>query len=218
MYHGVYEGTAATAQRKKILILGESHHGDRPEDAGKPGDIPTSKVVQDYLDWTGPMEDGHRFFHQIALSFGIDVNKEQERALFWDKVYFGNYVDVLCGIKDGLAKTLMEQNEDTYNQTLSQFVNRCQIDTIFCFGIQVFDHLPGNHYAGILLGEDGSVIADKRIGKNGNLEIAGYLCEPSPKTYDHPVRIYGMMHPAYPSFSPKPFAEYLKPVFEDCCG
>ena len=27
MYHGVYEGTAATAQRKKILILGESHHG-----------------------------------------------------------------------------------------------------------------------------------------------------------------------------------------------
>ncbi len=39
MYHGVYEGTAATAQRKKILILGESHHGDRPEDAGKPGDI-----------------------------------------------------------------------------------------------------------------------------------------------------------------------------------
>lgn len=38
MYHGAYEGATAAAQPKRSLILGESHHGNGPED-----------VVSDYL-------------------------------------------------------------------------------------------------------------------------------------------------------------------------
>lgn len=220
MYHGVYEGTAAAAQPKKILILGESHHGDGPEDVGKAGEFQTKDVVESYLSPKNGTEPWHQFFQKIAQSFGIDTgrDKDKEKELFWSKIFFGNYVNVLCGIKDGMAKKLMDQNKKTYNQELAEFVNRQQIDTIFCFGIEVFDHLPGDHYAGILPGEDRDTVADKKFKGNKRLALAGYLCDPLPELFDHPVRIYGMYHPSYPGFSPKPYVEYLKPVFEDCCG
>lgn len=218
MYHGIFEGAAAAAQPKKILILGESHHGDVPEDVRKPGKGSTKEVVMDYLSQKAGTEQCLQFFHKIALSFGVDVGKDEEKKLFWDKVFFGNYVDVLCGVQDGTAERLMKQNKETYNQELAEFVNRHQIDTVFCFGLGVFDCLPGDHYAGILPGEVGDTVSGKRFEENQSIELAGYLCEPPSGPFDHPVRIYGMTHPSRPGFSPKPFVEYLKPVFEDCCG
>lgn len=224
MYHDPYIGAAAAAQRKRVLILGESHHGDGPEDVGKSVEIKakgTKDVVEDYLSQTEKTEQRLQFFHKIALSFGIDTGKDEERKLFWDKVFFVNYItDVLCGVKDDTAKNLAKRNKETYNRELAEFVNLYQIDTIFSFGLpNVFDHLPGNHYAGILPGEDGEKIDGKKFGKNKELEIAGYLCEW--ELFDHPVHIYGMTHPSvepYRHFLPELFAEYLKPVFEDCCG
>ena len=212
MYHGPYIGTVAEKQPKRILILGESHH-----------DIPPTMTTQQVVD--GYLEGKHvQFFQNIAKSFGIYAERAEEKVLFWDKLFFGNYIDISLdgpsGEGDQTAKKLIADHKGRYNLDLADFVNRHQINTIFCFGLTtVFDHLPGNHYAGILPSGDGSVIADKKLGKNGKLEIAGYLCEPSPETYDHPVRIYGMTHPSdhWHGFSPEPFVEYLKPVFEDYC-
>lgn len=220
MYHGVYEGATAAAQPKRILILGESHHGNGPEDVGKAGDVPTSDVIKDYLSQKDGTERRLQFFHKIALSFGIDTGKDKdaEKERFWDKVFFGNYVDVICGVQDGTAEKLMDQNKKTYNRELAEFVNRNQIDAVFCFGLGVFDCLPGNHYAGIIPSEGGDMTAGKKFEENRSVELAGYLCETSSEAFDHPVRIYGMTHPSRPGFSPEPFVEYLKPVFEDCCG
>ena len=220
MHYGEYEGAAAATQQRKVLILGESHYSQDPAvKQGTPGNRGTCCVVEDYLtDKESRDRQLTRFFHNIALAFGIDVGKDEEKKLFWDKVFFGNYVDVLCGVQDGTAERLMKQNKETYNQELAEFVNRHQIDTVFCFGLGVFDCLPGDHYAGILPGEVGDTVSGKKFEENQSIELAGYLCEPPSGPFDHPVRIYGMTHPSRPGFSPKPFVEYLKPVFENCCG
>lgn len=219
MHKGAYIGAHAAAQPKKILILGESHHGDGPEDMGKPGKLLTSEVVERYLSQKSGTEPCLQFFRKIALSFGIDTgrDKDAEKEWFWDKVFFGNYVDVLCGIQDGAAERMMKRNKETYNRELAAFSNRHQIDAVFCFGLRVFDCLPGDHYAGILPSKDGDTAAGKKFEANRRIELAGYLCEPSAELFDHPVRIYGITHPSRPGFSPKPFAAYLKPIFEECC-
>ena len=209
MHHGVYEGVTAAAQRKRVLILGESHDGDDSE-LGKPGNLSTKDVVNDYLS----QKDNFNFFPKIAPSFGIKTGMDEEKRLFWDKVFFGNYVNVVCRGGSNMARNLTKHNEETYNRELAEFVNLHRIDTIFCFSLLVFDHLPGDHDEGILPGENGEIIDGKKLGKNGHLEIAAYLCKW--KRFDHPVRIYGMTHLS--RVSPEPFVKYLKPAFEDCCG
>lgn len=73
MYHGVHEGAAAAAQEQKILILGESHHDLDPS-------ITTRKVVEDYLSPENTTKQSLQFFHKIALAFGVDTEKVEERA------------------------------------------------------------------------------------------------------------------------------------------
>lgn len=82
MYHGAYIGTAAEKQPKRILILGESHH-----------DIPPTMTTRQVVD--GYLEGKHvQFFQNIAKSFGIYAERAEEKALFWDKMFFGNYIDI----------------------------------------------------------------------------------------------------------------------------
>ena len=61
----------------------------------------TTKVVNDYLTnyntCSGKERDQcYRFFDNIVNAFGI--NTETNREKFWEKVYFGNYIDELCGV------------------------------------------------------------------------------------------------------------------------
>lgn len=223
MHNDPHRGDAAAVQRKKILILGESHHGDRPEDVGTRGTGSTAAVVNSYLKQEDKTEQRLEFFHKIALSFGIDTGKVEEGKLFWDKVFFGNYVKVLCGVGDNTARSWIRRCRDEYNDQLVEFVNEHQIDVIFSFSILAYWALPtfNGQRPGILPAEQGTLLNQKMVGRrsNRNVYLRGYACEPSTKTFDHPVTIYGIPHPsARGGFSPEPFVEYLKPVFEDCCG
>lgn len=223
MHNGEYVGAAAAAQRKRILILGESHHGDGPEDVGKPGKIPTEDVVKIYLSQKDKTEKRLEFFHEIALSFGIETGKDEEKRLFWDKVFFGNYVDVLCGVRDSAARNWIKRCGKEYNEQLVKFVNERQIDIIFSFSILAYWALPtsGGCRPGILPAEQGALLNQKTVGRrnNRNVYLRGYICEPSTDTIDHPVTIYGIPHPsARGGFEPNHFVKDLKPVFEDCCG
>lgn len=223
MYHGEYVGAAAAAQRKRILILGESHHGDGPEDVGKEGKVPTKDVVEYYLDPRNKAEQRLRFFHSIALSFGIDTGKDEERKMFWDKVVFGNYVKVLCGVGNNAAKNWIRRCGDEYNRQLVECVNERQIDVIFSFSILAYWALPtfNGRRPGIFPAEQGALLNQKTVGRrsNRNVYLRGYTCEPSTKTFDHPVTIYGIPHPsARGGFEPNHFVKDLKPVFEDCSG
>lgn len=223
MHNGEHLGSAAAAQPKKILILGESHHGDGPEDVGKPGKKPTYEVVRDYLSSGDTIEDRLKFFNKISLSFGVDVKNEEKKKLFWDKVCFGNYVDVVCGVGDNTAKQKIKENRLEYNRQLAEFVNTNQIDTIFCFSILVYWALPtpGGRRPGIVADGQGVRLNQKTVGRknNRNIYLRGYICEPITEPFDHSVTVYGVPHPsARGGFDPNHFVEYLKPVFEDCCG
>ena len=109
MYRGVYEGAAADAQEKKILILGESHHD-------LDSSITTQEVVEDYLSPENTTKQSLQFFHKIALAFGVDTGKVEEKARLWDKVFFGNYInkslDGPSGEGDETAQTLIAANRD----------------------------------------------------------------------------------------------------------
>lgn len=203
MYHGVYEGAAAAAQPRKMLILGESHHDT---------DLSTQEVVEDYLK-----RDHIRFFREIACSFGIDAGKDKgkERALLWDKVFFGNYVDVSLdgpsGEGDKTAGRLIAANRDRYNRDLAEFLRARGIGTVFCFSFRVFDKgLP----AAPASFED----VVKEVNGHRINPWCGRAYGPD-SLFGQRVEVYGIPHPrSWIGFGAEDIAEYLKPVFARCCG
>ncbi len=164
MHQGEYKGKNADSKAKRILILGESHHwsaedwellpNETEEQAKerrrkKAKNYTTEKIVENYLENYKTHDNrasAYRFFDKIVLSFGIDP--EQQRDEFWSNVYFGNYVEVLCGIKDGVAKETLKKesggrtHREIYNDNLFNFINKNKIDVVVCFGRMVFDNLP----------------------------------------------------------------------------
>ena len=139
MYHGMYKGAAAATQPKKILILGESHHDLDPS-------ITTQKVVEDYLSPENTTKKSLQFFHKIALAFGVDTEKAEEKARLWDKVFFGNYInkslDGPSGEGEDTAPKLIRKNKGCYNRELAKYIREHEIDVVFCFSFRVFDVLP----------------------------------------------------------------------------
>ncbi|MDE7220521.1 MAG: hypothetical protein K2O45_13030 [Oscillospiraceae bacterium] len=224
-----YEGAAAAAQPKKILILGESHHGDKPEDVGKPveeGD--TERVVRVYLSQEGKRDARLQFFDKIAQCFGIDSEKNEERRQFWEKVFFANYVDVLCGVGDGddAAETKVREHGKEYAKKVAELVDTYRIDVIFCFSILSYWSLwahfvSGSCREGVFPDGQGSFLNQKVVGRRSgrNVYLRGYICQPMPGLFDRPVTIYGIPHPSGRNgFDPEHFVKDLKPVFEDRCG
>lgn len=135
MHHGVFQGNFAAQQEKRILILSESHHGDNK---GEPAPYTTASVVEeDHI-----RDCKHLFFRRIEQSFGYDCDTEASRRDFWDRFYFGNYVDVVCGVGDGYARSMVNTNRQKYNNQLFSFVNENGIDLIFCFSRLVYEKLP----------------------------------------------------------------------------
>lgn len=208
MHHGVYEGAAAAAQAKKILILGESHHGE--EGLGNPGNYDTSEVIRIYLSQKDTTEQSLQFFHKIALSFGIDGGKDEEKRLFWDKVCFGNYVDVICGIGDDAAEKQIAENREIYNRELAEFVKAHAIDTIFCFSFRAFDALSTENQ--VCLCDD--------VYKNGHMIWCARVYHQD-SSFGRSVKVYGVPHPSswhYAGLKAEDIEKYLKPVFDRCCG
>lgn len=128
------------------------------------------------------------------------TQSEEQRRNFWDNVFFGNYISVLCGVGDSKAKNTIkaENHREEYNDQLFSFVNDNQIDAIFCFSRLVYNNLPK------LAKEDG----DKQDSQN---------CEPIGRKKDYinickyvpgaarpgtsiplikELTVYGMRHPS----------------------
>lgn len=213
MYTGVFEGKDAKNQPKRILILGESHHYETES---------TQKTVDGYLDQCkqkGHAENCHKFFDQIVRAFSKDP--ETEREEFWSCVWFGNYIDKICGVGDSQATNLVgdKDNRRIYNDELFAFVVDKKIDVIFCFSRRVYNHLPslvkdsGEHEGRIndkiyLLTKDGNQ-------KTDYISYCKYLPELSHKytteRLKEPLEVYGMLHPSgrY-GFNPENYAPDLK--------
>ncbi|MDE6724279.1 MAG: hypothetical protein K2J79_01625, partial [Ruminiclostridium sp.] len=154
MYRKEFKGKYAEDQKVRILILGESHHWSdednnksEEERQEKENTYTTFKVVNNYLEnynnhFGNDRDRAYRFFEYIVRTF--DIDPEEQRNDFWNRVYFGNYIDRLCGVRNDAAKKLLkiEENRKKYNEQLFSFIREKEIDIVFCFSRKVYNHLP----------------------------------------------------------------------------
>lgn len=210
MHYGVFEGQNAKDQPARYLILGESHHISTDHNvttdkiAGVPASYTTASVIQEHLD----KRKIHEFLTKIAKTFGA-----VEEEVFWQSVYFGNYIDVLCGIGNSIAQNQIKNNGNRikYNDQLFQFVNEHKIEKIFCFSILTYKNLPS-------LCNDEESLWDT-VGMRGNRRVFLRQCKYNAGTHhegtsvllQHDLRVYGISHPqAKCGYSPELYAAVLK--------
>lgn len=207
MHWGVFHGKLAGERKERILILGESHHISTEKDVttnknpGVRATYSTHNIVEEYLQnyntCTGKdRKDSFLFFDKIVRTFGIDP--ETSRSEFWDQVYFGNYIDVLCGIGDDFAKNQIKsgKNRQKYNDQLFDFINAHNISQIFCFSVLSYNNLPS-----MVSGEKEEPNA---IGKQGKRNVYLYRClykagvarENTSIVLEKDLEVFGIRHPS----------------------
>lgn len=208
MHKGVYIGKNADNISERILIIGESHYSKNCDE-----DFTTESVVKTYYN-----TKAFDFFHKIPCSFGIDVdNTKTEFELFWDNVYFCNYVNELCGIQTLQAKMYIRKNRTQYNNELFDFINEHNIKKVFVFSRLVYNNaLP--LFSKSFRKEEKLPDVDK-----GNLFIGrtrDYIgcCKYLPNTehkytdiiLNHEVTIYSLRHPSsVGGYNAKNYCDYL---------
>lgn len=198
MHKGEFAGSLAAAQPKRVLILGESHHWSESEKERqtKAETYSTTDVMQRYLAnynaCSGERRDRcYRFFDNIVSAFGIDP--EKNRREFWERVYFGNYLDELCGVGDSYAVQRLrnQENRRKYNEQLFSFLLEQKIDIVFCFSRRVYSKLPP------LEGSDREIPGAK--GDLHRLDTCIY-CPGERKQLgvclEKSVTVYGLHHPS----------------------
>ena len=202
MYKEPFVGEHAKEQPKRILILGESHHD-------LDSSTTTQKVVEDYLSPANTTKQSLQFFHKIALAFGVDTEKAEEKARLWDKVFFGNYInrslDGPSGEGEDTAPKLIRKNNECYNQELAEYIREHGIDVVFCFSFRVFDALPPAPAAC----ED--VFIPVKIRRRN--VWCGRAYGPD-SLFGRSIEIYGIPHPNFwRGFGAKDITKYLKDHF-----
>lgn len=206
MHRGVFKG-AHLAENQNLLILGESHHHAVADDPS----YTTEGVVKNYFNH--PNDRCYRFFDRIAGCFGFFPD---ERELFWNQVWFGNYVEESnCGIGDSRARKLVAKHREKYNKDLFSFVNEHGIDMMFCFSRLVYNNLPSRAAF-----EDAGTQYDvpKLHGKRDY--ISKFLYKPGTRpdcevALKKQLLVYGFRHPsARGGFDATHYVDYLKSIIQ----
>lgn len=200
MYNNVFCGNKVAAQKKKVLILGESHYGTTNS---------TQSVIENY--WNNynnrneKRDKAYRFFENIVRTFGYVPDKDREA--FWNCVYFGNYVEELCGVGDRRAKNAIFDHRNEYNEHLFRFIRDNKIDMVFCFSRLVFNNLPQ---------AEKPELWQKSGGGRSRIEWCTYnritIVEETIQL-EKPVIIYGLQH-ASSYYSWSRFQDGLKKINE----
>lgn len=180
----------------KVLILGESHYDEESNYGDRVG-FSTAGVVENYF-YNNVNDERKRwapFFDKIAASFGYDWKNAKN---FYEQVYFGNYVDVICGVQDNnCALYYIKKNRREYNNELFEFINENSIEVVICFSVRVYDHLPRlssklESYSFETVGYIGN--------KRNNIYCCSYCHAIEHKFCDvklkHDLKVYGVRHPS----------------------
>lgn len=201
MNHGEWIGSNIH-ESNRMLILGESHYGDENgtnESMGKPVPYTTEGVVRAYKEHKIPGNSKARwdkFFDQMAACFGYPKGKGGD---FYDEVFFGNYVPILCGIaKENRAEHYMKANRTEYNNQLFEFINNHGIDTVVCFSIATFWNLPAT------ADSDRDTYNEIELPLIGGRRNIVYYYSYSPFVshgycdinLEKPLKVYGIRHPS----------------------
>lgn len=155
---------------KKVLVLGESHYGDAPDDADDT--IGTIKeFVYEY--WGAPYQQTFLCFER-ALA-GREINQE-EREQLWNSVMFYNYFQKsTTGPRTAPDMTVQKESEEAFRELLEQF----QPDFIIVWGARLYQLLPGwdGNETDIKVGEDSTPVWHYKI--NGKTIPAMNVHHPS---------------------------------------
>ena len=132
--------------KKKILILGESHYCDSPEECTKckkeqDGHCElTVKVIKDQIT---EGEKKHAIFTKLAkLCIGkADGISPQEKIDFWNSVAFYNYVQISVADKARVAPTpqMWSDSEKAFEEVMETL----KPDFLLILGSRLWNNLPG---------------------------------------------------------------------------
>lgn len=211
MHPGVFEGEKAKSQQVRILILGESHYWGEDK---KEEDKLTSKVVETYLKKynsriRSEKDRSYRFFDNIVQAFGINP---ENRTDFWNRVWFGNYIDEPCGVRDSQATKVLKRSgkRDALNKQLFEFIEENKINIVFCFSRKVYDKLPPLELAG-----DSEKTGEKSDSHRLDMCVYGAgerkaVSIPLSKS----VTVYGLKHPSQ-GFSYRKYQNLIKKIVQE---
>lgn len=186
-----------------IMILGESHY-DKQEDGtyanvGKPVLDGADKVVKDYLKHCEPGGEKagwDRFFSRIADTFGYE--KSADKKIFYEKVWFRNYITHFCGVNDSAAQNLAEKHRIYYNNVLFSLINEKNIRIIVCFSKLAYWKLPNAHESDRLSAR--TLSKQMLKGRRNVINVYEYLpgvehgyCDIE---LNQPLTVYGIRHPS----------------------
>ena len=211
MFKGVWCGKNVP-KTNRILIMGESHYDSEELTARNTApEYTTSDVVRCYLEkhpsWSS-------FFDRIAESFGYSSS---DRERFYSKVYFGNYVEELCGVGDDRAQKSIKRNRDAYNTSLFNFINDNEIDILICFTKESYNNLPSFASSGETAGSELIGKIGESGKKHNNAEYCNYVAGVEHAHCDtvlkKTLKVYAFVHPTGQyGFNPSQVYEYCKKI------
>lgn len=196
MFKNLYIGDKAANQSVKVLILGESHYESDGEIDGTAG-------VVNYLAVQGN-DNNTQFYKNIMRTFGYEITLEQ-RNLFWNNIYCGNYISELCGIRENnTAAKKIKAERRRYNNELFTCIDHNKIDVVICFSRLVYNNLPGfaeNETEEVLIAHPSNSLKKFMYyaGSHKNCDV----------DLERNVTVYGLRHPSA-GFSPSTYWEYFK--------
>ncbi|MEI7638463.1 MAG: hypothetical protein WCJ37_14225 [Syntrophus sp. (in: bacteria)] len=161
-----YEKTGIESLR--ILVLGESHYGDKGEEY----ENFTSEVVEEWA-----ISKRLAFFTKIAKSV-LRLSKEdylsdEHRAQFWNSVSFYNYIQEFVG--DGPRQRPSYDLWEKSRQAFIETINQMQPQVCLVFGYELWENLPSPDNE---INSDGyqTYVYDTGVG---NKMFAGCVAHPS---------------------------------------
>ena len=119
---------------KKVLVLGESHYGDSPDDTDD-----TTGTVKEFIYeyWGAPYQQTFLCFER-ALA-GREINQE-EREQLWNSIMFYNFFQKsTTGPRTGPDISVQQESEEAFRELLEQY----QPDAIIVWGVRLYKLLPG---------------------------------------------------------------------------
>jgi hypothetical protein len=168
-------GAEYERQEIRLLLLGESHHGDDPATWTTDPRRVTIECTQAYVDGSWR----HKYWTNIMKVVEGTDYWEIDRKDFWSKVAFFNYIQKIVGEGPGIAPTEAMWREAV--QGFGSVLRSLQPTHILVLSKRLWDHvITENNSVGPHFGEtsDGREIRSVGLGGSGTA-IATWLPHPS---------------------------------------
>ena len=168
-------GTQYEYQEKRVLLLGESHHGDDPSTWATAPERATIECTQAYIEgaWR------HKYWTNIIKVVEGRDYWEIDAKSFWSKVALYNYIQEIVGDGPGIAPTeAMWRNAEVGFRSVLRYLEPTHM---LVLAKRLWDRLPAEIYSDRLPIVAGDHVREARIfsAGAGGRTIGTWLPHPS---------------------------------------